>query len=419
MAIIKASKGGKTLSRAINYAAKDDIVSGINCPDDPRLACEQMNSTKEVWGKEDGRLYKPYVQSFAPGEVTSDQAHQVGREFAEKAFPGYEIIVGTHTESKSGVIHNHFVINSVNFEDGHKIQTDKKDLERFKLISDEICLKHGLSIVDRDKPREKGTVVAWDRDKYQIIAKALEGKGKSHLVDIAQAVSKALVESQGKGMKVFQDNLKEQGITYYERSDKGITFVTSDNKKATGATLAKTFTNDDFTKANILAIANQKEIPPPEPKKNIEPVTNYHEYVYKKLEKKYSAEGYKKEDLDKKIYLDMARNFKPENVRKAITLYSHSIPDESGKAKLYLDKIAKDVDKSYNDIKAGKVKFSGGIELDRGGSSKFRPPNLTDHMLKDFLDARGAVGVRANIYRDEDDEKFKELLAQGVDPDFN
>lgn len=261
MAVIKASKGGKSLGRAINYAAKDGIVSGKDCPDDPALAREQMQATKEAFEKEGGRLYKPYVQSFDKGEVTPEQAHQIGKEFAEKAFPGHEVIVGTHTESKSGVIHNHFVVNSVSFEDGHKIHTDNKDLERFKSISDDLCREHGLSVIDRTQARERGTVVAWDMKKYQMIAKSLEGKGQSYVVDIAKGVDQSLEQSKGKGMGAFQEALKERGIQMEMRGNKHITFTDQEGNKVRGATLAKTFSDERYDREAIRSITLTQKTP--------------------------------------------------------------------------------------------------------------------------------------------------------------
>ncbi len=57
--------------------------TSINC-DRERVYADMMD-TKRRWGKE-GRKRKGYhiIQSFAPGEVTPDQAHAVGVEFARR-----------------------------------------------------------------------------------------------------------------------------------------------------------------------------------------------------------------------------------------------------------------------------------------------------------------------------------------------
>ena len=60
-----------------------------------------------------------FIQSFAPGEVTPEQAHRIGMAFAEKLFGGqYEAVIGTHLDKAH--LHNHIVVNSVSFVDGRK-----------------------------------------------------------------------------------------------------------------------------------------------------------------------------------------------------------------------------------------------------------------------------------------------------------
>lgn len=63
-----------------------------------------------------------FIQSFKPGEVTPEQAHQLGCEFIERCFANdYEVVIGTHTDRAH--IHNHIIVNSVSFVDGHKYQS--------------------------------------------------------------------------------------------------------------------------------------------------------------------------------------------------------------------------------------------------------------------------------------------------------
>ena len=81
--------------------------SAINC--DKARAYEDMLATKQRWGKE-YRKRKGYhiIQSFAPGEVTPDEAHAVGVEFAHRLLSKrYEVIVTTHLDKAH--LHNHIV----------------------------------------------------------------------------------------------------------------------------------------------------------------------------------------------------------------------------------------------------------------------------------------------------------------------
>ena len=145
----------------INYATRGDKtkdktevvnhVSGINC--NPLFAKDEFLATKALYKKSDGVMFYHYVQSFAEDDnLTPEEAHQIGMEFAEKAWPGFEVVVATHTDTHC--IHNHFVINSVNSETGYKYRTNKKHLEELRKISDGICLEHGLSIIEPSEDKK-------------------------------------------------------------------------------------------------------------------------------------------------------------------------------------------------------------------------------------------------------------------------
>ena len=71
------------------------FISGIHC--DWLNAATEFVATKGAYHKLDGIHFYQYVQSFSPKEnLTYQQAHQIALEFAEKAWPGYEVLVTTH-----------------------------------------------------------------------------------------------------------------------------------------------------------------------------------------------------------------------------------------------------------------------------------------------------------------------------------
>ena len=120
-------------------------VSGINC--NPMFAKDEFLATKDLYKKRDGIMFYHYIQSFAADDnLTPEEAHQIGLEFAEKAWPGFEVVVATHTDTHC--IHNHFVLNGVNAETGYKYRTNQTHLDELRNISDEFCLAHGLSIIE-------------------------------------------------------------------------------------------------------------------------------------------------------------------------------------------------------------------------------------------------------------------------------
>ena len=126
-------------------------VSGINC--NPMFAKDEFLAMKDLYKKRDGVMFYHYIQSFAEDDnLTPEEAHQIGLEFAEKAWPGFEVVVATHTDTHC--IHNHFVLNSVNAETGYKYRTKRTHLDELRNISDEFCLAHGLSIIEPSEDKK-------------------------------------------------------------------------------------------------------------------------------------------------------------------------------------------------------------------------------------------------------------------------
>ena len=136
--------------KTFDRRSKRQLVSGINC--DGANSFREFMTTKKVYGKADGIFFYQYAQSFSPTEkLTPEQAHEISMEFAEKAWPGQEILVATHCDANH--LHSHFVINSVSFESGKKLRQSPSTLRQLRALSDEICLAHGLSVLT---PYENG-----------------------------------------------------------------------------------------------------------------------------------------------------------------------------------------------------------------------------------------------------------------------
>ena len=130
--------------------SKRQLFSGVNC--DGANAFREFMATKKIYGKDNGFFFYHYAQSFSPKEkITPEQAHEIALEFAEKAWSGHEVLVATHCDREH--IHSHFVINSVGFESGKKLRQSPSALKQLRKLSDEICIAHGLSVL---QPYEGG-----------------------------------------------------------------------------------------------------------------------------------------------------------------------------------------------------------------------------------------------------------------------
>ena len=130
--------------KTFDSKSKRRLVSGVNC--DGENAFREFMATKKIHGKDNGIFFYHYAQSFSPTEkITPEQAHEIALEFAEKAWPGHEVLVATHCDKEH--IHSHFVINSVGFESGMKLRQSPSTLKKLRKLSDEICIAHGLSVL--------------------------------------------------------------------------------------------------------------------------------------------------------------------------------------------------------------------------------------------------------------------------------
>lgn len=119
-------------------------VSGINLS--PDIARDQMVMTKLQFGKTDKILAYHGYQSFLPGGVTPDMAHEIGIKLAERLWGNrFQVLVTTHLDHEH--IHNHFCLNSVSFVDGKKFRGGRKAYWIMRAESDKICAEYGLSVI--------------------------------------------------------------------------------------------------------------------------------------------------------------------------------------------------------------------------------------------------------------------------------
>ena len=91
------------------------------------------------------------IQAFAPGGVSFEEAHQIGKELADKVLEGkYSYVVTTHIDK--GHVHNHIIFCAVNFVDYHKYVSNKRTYYGIRNISDRLCRENGLSLIHISEP---------------------------------------------------------------------------------------------------------------------------------------------------------------------------------------------------------------------------------------------------------------------------
>ena len=161
----KGRTEGQAISDIIDYVAnpqKTDhgkLITGYEC--DSRVADAEfllakrqyIAATGRVRGKDDVIAYH-VRQSFRPGEITAEEANQLGVEFAKRFTKGkHSFIVCTHTDKSH--FHNHIIWSAVNLDCDRKFRNFWGSTKAVRRLSDTICIENGLSIVENPKPHGK------------------------------------------------------------------------------------------------------------------------------------------------------------------------------------------------------------------------------------------------------------------------
>ena len=200
------------------------LVSGIHC--DGFNAVTEFEATKVAYHKLDGMNFYQYVQSFSPKEpITPVQAYEIAKEFAEKAWPGYEVLVTTHCDAAH--VHSYFVINSVSYENGKKLRQDPGTLKKLRQLSDEICQAHGLSVL---KPYQSGGQNLSSRE-YRTAK-----KGESWKFRLMYHIGKAMEQSLSREDFIILMKRKGYEVNWTDER-KHITFTCPNGMKCRGSRL--------------------------------------------------------------------------------------------------------------------------------------------------------------------------------------
>lgn len=193
-----AMNSKKTQQTNESAEVMQQFVSGVNCH--PGTAREEMLAVKRRFGKEDGTVAYHGYQSFAPGEVTPELAHQIGIELAQQLWGDkYQVVVATHLD-KDSHIHSHFVVNTVSFLDGIKYHRTEKDYYEMRKASDELCRKYRLSVIENPQQGKSKQYGEWRAEQEQ--RPTWRGMVRS---DVDAAIRESMTERQ------FFENLRKKG----------------------------------------------------------------------------------------------------------------------------------------------------------------------------------------------------------------
>ena len=148
--------------KTVDGATGAVLVGGINCQ--PETAYRDMMQTKRRWDKVNRPIQGYHViHSFAPGEVSPEQAQEIGMELARRIVGDrFEAVVSTHTDHAH--VHCHIVFNSVSCTDGKMFRDNfEAYFGDIRGHSNDLSRENNLSVIE---PKGKGKQYAeWNAEK--------------------------------------------------------------------------------------------------------------------------------------------------------------------------------------------------------------------------------------------------------------
>lgn len=154
MAVTKIHGIKTTVDKAIEYICNPDktdqnlYISSFACsPETAALDFKYtLDHTHDCRDPHNTNKAFHLIQAFSPGEVSYEEAHQIGKELADRLLEGkYSYVLTTHTDK--GHVHNHLIFcsaDNITFSHYHDC---KKNYWKIRNLSDTLCLEHNLSTI--------------------------------------------------------------------------------------------------------------------------------------------------------------------------------------------------------------------------------------------------------------------------------
>ena len=150
MAVTKTHPIKSTLKAAIDYICNPEKTDGKLLVSSYGCAAETAD-IEFAWARRHAidkgtNLGRHLIQAFQPGEVTPEQAHEIGMELAKEILGGkFEFVLTTHIDKDH--VHNHLIFNAVSFADYRHYHSNKRSYHYIRRTSDRLCKEHGLSVI--------------------------------------------------------------------------------------------------------------------------------------------------------------------------------------------------------------------------------------------------------------------------------
>ena len=188
----------------------------------------------------DPNLAYHLIQSFAPGEVGAKEAHEIGKELAERLLGGrYSYIVSTHTDKNH--CHNHIIFCAADNITHKKYHDCKRSYWNIRHINDELCEEHNLSVIKENKHIGK-SYKEWMADKAGTSWKSKLKSDINETIKQAQTYNEFLDLMKSKGYEIKDAEISPEAHKYIGFRAPGQERWVRGRPKSLG---------DDFTKERI------------------------------------------------------------------------------------------------------------------------------------------------------------------------
>ena len=188
----------------------------------------------------DPNLAYHLIQSFAPGEVGAKEAHEIGKELAERLLGGrYSYIVSTHTDKNH--CHNHIIFCAADNITHKKYHDCKRSYWNIRHINDELCEEHNLSVIKENKHIEK-SYKEWMADKAGTSWKSKLKSDINETIKQAHTYDEFLDLMKSKGYEIKDAEISPEAHKYIGFRAPGQERWVRGRPKSLG---------DDFTKERI------------------------------------------------------------------------------------------------------------------------------------------------------------------------
>ena len=257
MAYTKIHAIKATVNKAIDYICNpkktDDkiFISSYACS--PETAAIDFKYTLDHCRENAPNKAYHLIQAFAPGEVSFEEAHEIGKELTDRVLEGkYSYVLTTHIDKNH--IHNHVIFCAADHINFNKYHDCKQTYYRIRNLSDELCKEHNLSVIVPSGKRGR-KYNEWQAEKNGTSWKTQIRKDINQAIQSASDYEEFLLLLKAKGYEL-------KGETFEENAGKYISFRPLDKERfvrGSVKSLGKEYTKERI-RERIENKGNPKEI---------------------------------------------------------------------------------------------------------------------------------------------------------------